>query len=178
MSPDTIERFMTLSPFLFLAPRCLSPQPTVHFRYVHGKSSLYLPCRFSQLSIEIPGATRWNTIQPSGNEISSGVPMTFNSKLTEPKGKYRLLFIGMCKWVMPRYVWVKDATHLSDWWQILFFFGLRCLLPQPTARFRANHGPVLQKMSHGRPKMSHGPQKVGSNSNMNVYITNSRSVLY
>jgi len=30
--------------------------------HVHRKSSLYLPCRFSQLSIEIRGATRWNTI--------------------------------------------------------------------------------------------------------------------
>ena len=30
--------------------------------YIHRKSSLYLPCRFSQLSIEIPGATWWNTI--------------------------------------------------------------------------------------------------------------------
>jgi len=26
--------------------------------HIHRKSSLYLPCRFSQLSIEIPGATR------------------------------------------------------------------------------------------------------------------------
>jgi len=31
-----------------------------------------------------PGETRF---QPGGDEISSGVPMTFNTKLTEPKGK-------------------------------------------------------------------------------------------
>ena len=33
-----------------------------HSSYIHRKSCLYLPCRFSQLSIEIPGATLWNTI--------------------------------------------------------------------------------------------------------------------
>jgi len=31
-----------------------------------------------------PGETRF---QPGGDEISSGVPMTFSTKLTEPKGK-------------------------------------------------------------------------------------------
>jgi len=31
-----------------------------------------------------PGETRF---QPGGDEISSGVPMTFNTKLTELKGK-------------------------------------------------------------------------------------------
>ena len=31
-----------------------------------------------------PGETRF---QPGGDEISSGVPMSFNTKLTEPKGK-------------------------------------------------------------------------------------------
>ena len=31
-----------------------------------------------------PGETRF---QPGGDEISSGVPMTFNTKLTEPKSK-------------------------------------------------------------------------------------------
>jgi len=31
-----------------------------------------------------PGETRF---QPCGDEISSGVPMTFNTKLTEHKGK-------------------------------------------------------------------------------------------
>jgi len=31
-----------------------------------------------------PGETRF---QSGGDEISSGVPMTFNTKLTEPKGK-------------------------------------------------------------------------------------------
>jgi len=31
-----------------------------------------------------PGETRF---QPGGDEISSGVPMAFNTKLTEPKGK-------------------------------------------------------------------------------------------
>ena len=31
-----------------------------------------------------PGETRF---QPGGDEISSGVPMTFYTKLTEPKGK-------------------------------------------------------------------------------------------
>jgi len=31
-----------------------------------------------------PGETRF---QPSGEEILSGVPMTFSTKLTEPKGK-------------------------------------------------------------------------------------------
>ena len=32
------------------------------YTYIHRKSNVYLPCRFSQLSIEIRGATRWNTI--------------------------------------------------------------------------------------------------------------------
>ena len=31
-----------------------------------------------------PGETRF---QPGGDEISSGVPMTFSTKLTKPKGK-------------------------------------------------------------------------------------------
>jgi len=31
-----------------------------------------------------PGETRF---QPGGDEISLGVPLTFNTKLTEPKGK-------------------------------------------------------------------------------------------
>jgi len=31
-----------------------------------------------------PGETRF---QPGGDEISSGIPMAFNTKLTEPKGK-------------------------------------------------------------------------------------------
>jgi len=31
-----------------------------------------------------PGETRF---QPGGDEISSGVPMAFDTKLTEPKGK-------------------------------------------------------------------------------------------
>jgi len=31
-----------------------------------------------------PGETQF---QPGGDEISSGFPMTFNTKLTEPKGK-------------------------------------------------------------------------------------------
>ena len=55
--------------------------------YIHRKPSLYLPCRFSQLSMKFlgqPGETRF---QPGGDEISSGVPMAFNTKLTEPKGK-------------------------------------------------------------------------------------------
>jgi len=34
----------------------------VYQLYIHRKGSLYLLCRFSQLSIEIPGATRLNTI--------------------------------------------------------------------------------------------------------------------
>jgi len=40
-----------------------------------------------------PGETRF---QPGGDETSSGVPMIFNTKLTEPKGKSRLLFLWIC----------------------------------------------------------------------------------
>ena len=56
----------------------------LHF---HRKSSLY--CFVGSVNSVLkflgqPGETRF---QPGGDEISSGVPMTFNTKLTEPKGK-------------------------------------------------------------------------------------------
>jgi len=43
----------------------------IHVCHIHKKSSLYLPCRFSQHSIEIPGATWWNRVSP-------GCPMKFH----------------------------------------------------------------------------------------------------
>ena len=118
--------------YVFARHRHICVCRDIHTRlHIHRKSSLYLPCRFSQLSIEIPGATMYlqdidiyvyaetytlasifigkvvficlvgsvNSVlkflgqpgetrfQPGGDEISSGVPMTFNTKLTEPKGK-------------------------------------------------------------------------------------------
>jgi len=45
--------------------------------HIHRKSSPYLPCRFSQLSIEIPGATRWNTISTRWGWNFIGSPQGF-----------------------------------------------------------------------------------------------------
>ena len=63
----------------------------VPVRHVHGKSILYSSWRLSQLSIQIPGATRHHhretRFQPERVEIPSGAPMSFNTKLTEPKDK-------------------------------------------------------------------------------------------
>jgi len=53
--------------------------------YTHGKSSLYLSCRVSQLSIEIPGATRWNTISTRWGGNFIGGPRV--SRMPRPCGR-------------------------------------------------------------------------------------------
>ena len=61
-----------------------------------------------------PGETRF---QPGGGEIWSGVPMSFNTKLTEPKGKSRLLFLWTYdSWVSHTYdSWVSHTYDSCDW---------------------------------------------------------------
>jgi len=93
------------SKHLKLHDACMNESCDTHMSdtHIHRKSSLYLRCRVSQLSIEIPGATRWNTISPHRGSLWLPILSWLNLKANKDYFSYE-------------HEWQTHEWHTHEWY--------------------------------------------------------------